>query len=256
MELSMPRGPVVLVVDDDPAIRKYLRRNLAGEGYRVRECASVPVAPGYIADQPPNLVILDVGLSKGGASNIIRAIREISLVPILATSAHGDETVMVEALTSGADDFIAKPFGLREMLARVESTLRRAIRQQGISSRFSSGDLKVDLLHRRVWSKDQEIHLSPKVYGVLRVLVEGAGKVLDHKDILRAVWGPSRVDRISYLRLAIRELRHAIETDPAHPIHILTEPRVGYRLRIGDRHESNPPARPGGIHERRTSRSR
>jgi two-component system KDP operon response regulator KdpE len=226
-------------VDDDPAIRTYLRRNLSAAGYRVSECASVQEALDNISDQSPSLVILDLGDPDSGSASV-RAVRDASPVPILATSARSSEETIVETLESGADDFIAKPFGIREILARAENVLRHAVRQQGTPPRFISGDLEVDLLHRRVWSKGQEIHLSPKVYEVLQVLVKGAGKVRTHEDILRIVWGPNRIDRVAYLRLAIRELRRAIEADPAHPVHVLTETRVGYRLQVQGREQSGP----------------
>jgi two-component system, OmpR family, KDP operon response regulator KdpE len=251
----MARGPIVLVVDDDPAIRKYLRRNLLVEGYRVRDCAPGRGTLDQIAEQPPNLVILDIDPPEGGGPDIVRAIREVSLVPIVATSTRRDEQTMVEALKSGADDFVVKPFGIREVLARSESALRRAIRQKGTSAHFVSGDLKVDLLLRRVLVKDKEVHLAPKAYEVLRILVEAPGKVHKHADILSAVWGPTRADTISYLRLAIRHLRRAIEPDPAHPVHLLTETRVGYRLRAQNRHGQHA-SRSDDMHERRTRQPR
>jgi two-component system KDP operon response regulator KdpE len=242
MEMGMGRSPYVLVVDHDPAMQTYLRRSLAAENYRVCACASLQEALGNLADRPPNLVILDLDLAAGGGSDLIRLIREISLVPILAISVHSNEQFIVDTLKSGADDFVAKPFGIRELVARAESALRRAIRQKGSSSRFISGDLEVDLLHRRVRSRGRDVHLSPKAYDVLSVLAEGPGRVHKHKEILNRVRGPNRTDRLPYLRYAIREIRRAIEADPAHPIHILTETRIGYRLRAEDRQSKYSPA--------------
>jgi two-component system, OmpR family, KDP operon response regulator KdpE len=220
----------VLLVDGDPGIRKYVSRSLEKEGYKVRECASGSTALRSISLQLPSLVILDADLWDGEVLTAIQQIRQIGPIPILATSARDDERTVVEALKSGADDFVAKPFRLGEMSARIESVLRRVVRQSGKRSIFSAGDLRVDLAYRRVWSRGQEVHLAPKVYDVLCFLVEGAGKVHAHKDILSAVWGAKRTNCLPYLRVAIRDLRRAIETDPQHPLHILTEPRLGYRL--------------------------
>ena len=251
----MARGPAVLVFDDDPAIRRYLRQNLLAEGYRVRDCASRHAALDQIAEQSPDLVILDIDAPESARPEAVRAIREVSLVPIIATSTRREEQVMVEALKSGADDFLEKPFGIREILARIESVLRRAIRQRGTASHFISGDLEVDLLHRRVLSQGREVHLSPKAYEVLRILVEGAGRVHKHSDILSVVWGPKGAGRLPNLRFAIRDLRRVIEPDPAHPIHILTETRVGYRLQIQSRNAGQT-SRSDDSNARRTGRPR
>lgn len=161
--------------------------------------------------------------------------RELSPIPVLALSERGDEDSTVAALVSGADDYIRKPFGVKELLARVKNALRRRARERGDSAQLVTGDLEIDLLHRRVRSHGRDVHLSVKPYEVLRVLAEGAGKALTHEEILCAVWGRNRADRIQYLRLAIRELRSKLEVDPAHPRYILTETGVGYRLEVRQR---------------------
>jgi two-component system KDP operon response regulator KdpE len=236
----MSHGPRVLVIDNDPAVRRYLHRSLTAEGYRVREVPPGQTALGCICDQPPDLVILDIDLPEGGGADVIRTVREISPVPILALSAHEDEDSLVEALKSGADDYVRKPFGIRELLARALSALRRAARERGAPSIFVSGDLAVDLVRRRVWSRGEEVRLSAKPYEVLRVLVENAGKALPHREILAAVWGAGRADKVQYLRLAIRELRRKLESDPAKPMHIVTETCIGYRLRVTDPPDRRP----------------
>jgi two-component system KDP operon response regulator KdpE len=156
-------------------------------------------------------------------------VRRLSQMPVLALSAHGKEDAMVDALNSGADDYVVKPFGTKELLARVNNALRRRAREQGRPAKVVSGELEIDLLHRRVRSGGRDVHLPPKSYEVLRALAENTGKVVTHQEILSAVWGPQYVDR-TYLRIAIRELRRKLEADPGHPLYILTEPHIGYRL--------------------------
>ena len=165
---------------------------------------------------------------------LIRAVRRRSQVPIVILSSRGDEESVVNALESGADDFIRKPFADRELLARVKNAMRRRAKQQGITTLVTTGGLEIDLIRRRIRASGREIHLPPRVYEVLRLLTENAGVPLAHTDILREVWGPDRIDRIQYLRLAIRELRRKLEPNPARPRYILTEIGVGYRLEIDD----------------------
>ena len=222
-------GPSVLVIDEDPALRRLLRRELVAAGYRVNDIEPGQSALGCIAEGQFDLLILDIDSSRGSGSRAIRAVREFSQVPILALSAHGKEDAMVDVLDSGADDYVLKPFGTKELLARVNNALRRRAREQGRPAKVVSGEIEIDLLHRRVRSGGRDVHLPPKPYEVLRVLAERVGKVVAYEEILAAVWGPRHVAR-GYLRGAIRELRFKLEADPGHPLHILTEPRVGYRL--------------------------
>ena len=233
----MGRGPSVLIIDDDPAIRRMLRRAMTAAGYQVQDIAPGGGALEWIAERQIDLLILDIDPPAGGGPEALRIVRKLSAVPILALSFRGDEDSTVDALDTGADDYIRKPFGIKELLARAKNALRRRARQRGKPAQLVTGDLEVDLVHRRVRSRGREVHLPAKPYEVLRVLIEGDGKVLTHKDILRAVWRARRVDRVQYLRLAIRELRRKLEADPAHPRHILTETRVGYRLDVQRRPE-------------------
>lgn len=229
----MARGPRVLVIDDDPAIRRLLRQVLTTAGYRVRDAVPGQDALERVAERQFDLLILDIDETAGLGADPIGVLRGLSPVPIVALSVRGDDDAAATALEKGADDFVRKPFGLNELLARITTALRRRARERGKPALFSTGDLEIDLLHRRIRVCGQEIHLSVKRYEVLQVLAEGAGKVLTHEAILRAVWGARHAERVEYLRVAIRDLRRKLEADPAHPRYILTEPRVGYRLETG-----------------------
>jgi two-component system KDP operon response regulator KdpE len=240
----MARGPSLLVIDDDRAIRRLLNRELRTAGYQVCEMEPSAEALARAARDRFDVLILDIDAPTGGAE-AIRMIREDSPVPIVALSLRPDEDTAVDALESGADDFIRKPFSTRELLARVRNALRRKSREEGKPTPVVTGDLAIDLLHRRVRSRGKEVHLPAKQYEVLRALTEAADKVVPHKEILCAVWGPRGVDRIIHLRLAIRELRRKLEPDPGRPQYILTETRVGYRLEVQTRATSRHP-RPAG----------
>jgi two-component system, OmpR family, KDP operon response regulator KdpE len=220
----------VLIVDRDPAIRLLVRRHLTAAGYRVHGIEPGPPLSEFMCKTGPDLVILDYDDAECGGREAIRSMREISAVPILALSIGNDENTTVDALNSGADDCIRKPFGIKELLARVNNALRRRALEQGKPALIVSGDLEIDLIHRKVRSGGRNVRLARKPYEVLRVLTENAGKVSSHEMIMRAVWGDGSIDRLGYLRLAIRQLRRQLEADPAHPAHIVTEPRVGYRL--------------------------
>ena len=226
----MSKGPSILVVDEDPAIRLLLRRGLIAAGYRVRDAAPAQVGPGFLAKAEFDLVILDIDAAACGGTETIRNLRQHSAVPIVALSARQDERASVAALDSGADDYVRKPFGREELLARIRNALRRRAVEQGRPVLLISGDLEIDLVHRRVRRRGQEVKLSAKPYAVLRLLAENAGKVLTHAELLRAVWGERHTGRVQYLRLAIRTLRRQLETDPTHPRILITETRVGYRF--------------------------
>jgi two-component system, OmpR family, KDP operon response regulator KdpE len=225
------RGPSVLVADDDPAVRLLLRRELTAAGYRVQAVEPSQRALRSITERQFDLLILDIDAAAGGPE-AIRIAREMSTVPILALSVRADEDATIEALEKGADDYVRKPFGVKELLARVKNVLRRRTREQGKPALLVTGDLEIDLLYRRVRLRGQEVHLPVKLYEVLRVLAEGVGRVRTREEILRAVWGARRAERIEYLRSAIRELRRKLEADPAHPRYIVTEMGVGYRLEL------------------------
>jgi two-component system, OmpR family, KDP operon response regulator KdpE len=237
----MGHGPSILIIDDDPAIRRLLRRAMIAAGYQAEDMAPSEGVLECVAERHFNLLILDIDLPGGRGLAAIRILRDRSPVPIVAISVRDDEDATVDALNSGADDYLRKPFGLKELLARAGNALRRRARERGKPAQIVTGDLEIDLLRRRVRSRGRDVHISAKRYEVLRVLAEGAGKALTHKEILHAVWGARRVDRVGYLRSAIRELRRKLEADPAHPRHILTETRVGYRLDVRQGPEERGP---------------
>ncbi|RUM97641.1 response regulator [Pseudaminobacter arsenicus] len=220
----------VLIVEDEPPIRRLLRTSLASQGFLVTEAATGRSALAEIERAEPDLVILDLGLPDIEGSELIRELRnQGSSVPILVLSSRADEPGKVEALDLGADDYVTKPFGTDELLARIRTALRHRLQRQGELPLFRSGDLCVDLVRRIVRVRDVEVKLSPKEYDILRVLVAHAGKVLTHRMLLNEVWG-GETD-VQYLRIYIRQLRQKIEADPEQPRHILTETGVGYRLR-------------------------
>jgi len=231
----MTRAPHVFVVDDDPGIRRLLHRELEAASYSVQDSAAGPAALQAVAERPFDLLILDIDSPASGWEDVIRLVRGVSPLPILALSASDDEDAAARALDYGADDYVQKPFRMKELLARVTNALRRRSLEQGKPARVVSGDLEIDLLYHRVRLHGQPVHLRHKSYEVLRVLAEKAGQVLSHREILSAVWGEGCADRIAYLRVAIRELRLKLEADPAHPRHIVTEAVVGYRLELQQR---------------------
>jgi two-component system KDP operon response regulator KdpE len=228
----MAKAVAVLVVDDEPPIRRFLRTSLAASGYRIIEAADAEGALRMLTAEKPDLVILDLGLPDRSGLEVIGEIRKTSTVPILVLSARHDERSKVKALDLGADDYVSKPFGMEELMARLRAALRHAFQAQGEQPVFVSGDLKVDLVRRYVTRGGHEIKLSPKEFDLLRHLVMHAGKVLTHRHLLREVWGPAQADEVQYLRVFIRGLRHKLEADPTRPTHILTELGVGYRLQL------------------------
>lgn len=223
----------VLVVDDEPAIRRFLRTSLTAEGYHVFEAEDGTSALEMLKRSPMDVLVLDLGLPDIDGFDIIRRLRDGgSAMPIIVLSSRTDESGKVQALDLGADDYVTKPFGVDELLARLRAALRHRLQQQGERPVFRSGDLTVDLVRRIVTVRGEEVKLSPREYDVLRLLVGHAGKVLTHKFLLREVWG-GETD-VQYLRIYIRALRQKIEPDPERPQHIVTETGVGYRLRAPD----------------------
>jgi two-component system KDP operon response regulator KdpE len=223
----------VLVVDDEPPIRRFLRTSLAAQGYQVLETESGSAALDLIARNPPDVIVLDLGLPDLDGVEVIRRLRERgSSVPIVVLSSRTDETGKVEALDLGADDFVTKPFGMDELLARLRAAQRHRLQEQGERPVFRSGNLAVDLVRRVVTVRGEPVKLSPREYDLLRLLVAHAGKVLTHKFILREVWG-GETD-VQYLRIYVRSLRQKVEEDPERPQHVITETGVGYRLRVLD----------------------
>lgn len=223
-------GPRILVVDDERAIRRYLRTSLGAHGYTVYEAATGQEALAAVASERPDMVILDLGLPDMDGVEVTRRLREWTNVPILVLSIREREVDKVAALDAGADDFLTKPFGTEELMARMRAALRRAA-QVGPAPVVEVGTLKVDLGRRQVTVVGSEVVLTPTEYDLLRVLVQHAGRVLTHRQLLRQVWGVSYEGETHLLRVNISNLRRKIEPDPARPRYILTEPGVGYRLR-------------------------
>ncbi|HWY24247.1 MAG TPA: response regulator [Nevskia sp.] len=222
----------ILVVDDEPAIRRLLRSTLGVHDYSILEAASVAEALEVLGREKVELIILDLGLPDGDGLDVIRQLRPDSQVPIIVLSSRDDERGKVEALDAGADDYVTKPFGVEELVARIRAALRHRVQAQGGRPLFQQDGLSVDLVHRRISRDGAEIKLSPKEYEILQQLVIHAGKVLTHRHLLREVWDTENDDDVVYLRVYIRQLRGKLETDPARPTLILTEPGVGYRLRV------------------------
>ena len=222
----------VLVIDDEPPIRKLLRMGLATQGYEILEAPSGKVALELLA-QNPAMVILDLGLPDVGGHELLRTIRSRNeSVPIVVLSSRGDEAGKVQALDLGADDYITKPYGMDELLARLRAALRHQLQVQGERPVFRSGDLSVDLVRRIVKVGEREVKLSPKEYDLLRVLVQHAGKVLTHRFLLKELW--DELTDAQYLRVYVRQLRQKIEADPERPHFVLTETGIGYRMRAAD----------------------
>jgi two-component system, OmpR family, KDP operon response regulator KdpE len=219
----------VLVIDDEPPIRKLLRMGLTTQGYDILEASNGKLALEKLAEEPA-LIILDLGLPDIQGHELLRMIRgRNDGVPIVVLSSRGDEAGKVEALDLGADDYLTKPFGMDELLARLRAAMRHQLQVQGERPVFRSGDLSVDLVRRIVKVGDKEVKLSPKEYELLRVLVQHAGKVLTHKFLLGELW--DAFTDAQYLRVYVRQLRQKIEADPERPHYVLTETGIGYRLR-------------------------
>lgn len=220
----------ILVIDDEPAIRRLLRTTLQVHNYEIFEASDAVTALARCQEVNPETIILDLGLPDRDGFDLIADIRKFSPVPILILSSRDDERGKVAALDAGADDYITKPFGAEELLARIRTAMRHRVQQQGAQPVFTSGTLSVDLVRRRISLAGAEIKLSPKEYEILQQLVIHAGKVLTHKHLMHAVWGSEPNMDVQYLRIYIRQLRQKLEVDPQQPTLILTEPGVGYRL--------------------------
>lgn len=222
----------ILVIDDEPPIRKLLRMGLSTQGYEILDASNGKIALELLA-QDPDLIILDLGLPDIPGYELLRLIRgRNDAVPIIVLSSRGDEAGKVQALDLGADDYITKPFGMDELLARMRAALRHQLQVQGERPVFRAGDLSVDLVRRIVKVGDKDVKLSPKEYDLLRVLVQHAGKVLTHRFLLSELW--DELTDAQYLRVYVRQLRQKIEGDAEQPQYILTETGIGYRMRAPD----------------------
>jgi len=225
-------GERVLVVDDEPQIRRALRMALQGHGYEVDIAEDGDAALTLLASRPPDLMVLDLVMPGVDGFEVLRQTRTWSQLPIIVLSARGQERDKVEALDLGADDYLTKPFGMAELLARLRATLRRA--GAPTESRTTFGDITVDLGRHVVTKAGAEVHLTPTEYNLLRVLTSYADKVLTHRQLLERVWGSYAVENSQQLRVYINYLRRKLEDDPSLPLWLITEPGVGYRLKAGD----------------------
>ena len=229
--MSQP-APVAVVIEDEPQIRRFVRAALEGEGWQVHEAATMQRGLAEAGTRKPDLLVLDLGLPDGDGLELIRDVRGWSAVPIIVLSARIDEADKIAALDAGADDYLTKPFGTGELLARVRANLRRPRRAAGEEPelQFRFGEVELDRTARLVRRAGVEVHLTPIEYRLLSVLAAHAGRVLTHRQLLREVWGPSHTDQSHYLRIYMGHLRQKLEADPAQPRHLLTETAVGYRL--------------------------
>jgi two-component system, OmpR family, KDP operon response regulator KdpE len=224
----------ILVVDDEQQITRVLRRSLTSQGYDVRVAADGEAALQTFGDWRADLVITDLAMPNMNGIELCRKLRSISDVPIIVLSVRGEERAKVEALDAGADDYVTKPFGMEELLARIRATLRRAPISSGESNLIKAGDFSVDIAARSVELQGKPVHLTPKEYDLLVYLLRNARKVLTHRALLGAVWGGDYTEQTEYLRVFIGQLRKKIEPSPASPRYILTEPWVGYRFNPGE----------------------
>ena len=226
-------GPLVLVVEDEPEMRKFIRATLASRGYRLLEAERAIEGVQSLTSHNPDLVLLDLGLPDGDGIDLTRQLREWTRVPIIVLSARGREDDKVAALDAGADDYLTKPFGVNELLARMRVALRHAEASRGGTEvrAYEFGDLRIDLVRREVFRGEEEVHLTPIEYKLLVLFARHAGKVLTHRQILKEVWGPAYAAQTHYVRVHMAELRKKVEANASRPKLLVTEPGVGYRLR-------------------------
>jgi two-component system KDP operon response regulator KdpE len=226
-------GRVVLVVEDEPQVMRFLRATLAAHGYHLAEASTGQQALVEAATRLPDVILLDLGLPDIDGVEVVRRLREWSTAPVIVISARGREHDKIQALDAGADDYLTKPFGVGELLARMRVAVRNAARI-GASPEpvFEVGDLRVDLAARQVSVRGDEVHLTRTQFNLLAALVKHAGKVVTHRELLREVWGPGAAAESQYVRVYMGQLRHKLEADPARPRYLVTETGVGYRLRF------------------------
>jgi two-component system KDP operon response regulator KdpE len=220
----------ILVIEDEQPIQRFLRAALTNEGYRLSEAVSGEEGLRLASSQPPDLIILDLGLPDLDGQEVLQRLREWCTAPIIILSARDQEQQKIQALDQGADDYLTKPFGIGELLARMRTALRHAHRVGPETSSVSIGDLRVDLASRIVICRNEEVHLTPLEYKLLVTMLKHAGKVLTHRFLLREVWGPQNSQENHYLRVFVASLRRKLEVDPAQPRYIVTEQGVGYRF--------------------------
>jgi two-component system KDP operon response regulator KdpE len=225
--------PSVLLIEDEPQMRRFLRAALGGTEYDLVEASTAREGLAQAAGRNPDLILLDLGLPDADGIDVARQIREWSRTPIIVLSARGQERDKIAALDAGADDYLTKPFGVGELLARMRVALRHAQTPEGDGQPvFEGGGIRVDLARRQVFRGEEEVHLTPLEYKLLACLVRHAGMVLTHRQLLKEVWGINAITQTHYLRVYMTQLRHKLEADPTQPRLLLTEPGVGYRLRV------------------------
>lgn len=226
--------PLVLVIEDDPQIRRFLRAALAAEDYQFHEALTAEEGITQAAARQPDLVLLDLGLPDQDGLAVIRGIRLWSHMPIVVLSARGQEKDKIAALDLGADDYVAKPFAVGELLARIRAALRRAAPSSadGAETVIRFGDVQADFEKRIIMVRGEEVHLTPNEYKLLQVLIKHAGRVVTQRQLLNEVWGPQHTEQSQYLRVYVAQLRRKLERDPARPRYLQTEPGVGYRLSL------------------------
>jgi len=228
-------APLLLLIEDEPQMRRFLRATLKAHGYQIVEAATAREGLAQAAGRNPELILLDLGLPDLDGLEVVRTIRRSAPTPIIVISARGQEQDKVAALDLGADDYLTKPFGASELLARIRVALRRsALRPGAAEPVFQTGELRVDLVRRQVFRGEEETHLTPTEYRLLAALIRHAGRVSTHRQLLEEVWGANYADQSHYLRVYMAQLRHKLERDPTRPRLLTTEPGVGYRLRDGD----------------------
>jgi two-component system KDP operon response regulator KdpE len=228
------KQPLVLVIEDEADMRTFARIALAAHGYRMIEASTAAEGIEQATHHHPDLVLLDLGLPDADGSEVTRRLREWSTVPILVISARGNEDAKVKALDDGADDYMTKPFGAAEMMARVRVAIRHAARSAAEPPAvvLIGDDIRVDIARRNVTVRGEEVHLTPIEFKLLATLVRHAGMVLTHRHLLEEVWGPGHGTEMQYLRVYMTQLRHKLERKPARPKYLMTEPGIGYRLRL------------------------
>ncbi len=230
----MTTGPKVLIVDDEPQIRRFLRASLQSHDYDLLEAENGKEAVKACTVQKPDLMILDLGLPDMDGLDVIKSVREWSAVPIIVLSIRSDDADKIEALDRGANDYVTKPFSMGELLARMRAALRQGHGANGEAEPvLNAGDLSIDMSKRLVSRSGTPVKLSRKEYDLLKILATHPDKVITHQQLLKEVWGPGYVEETQYLRVYIGQLRQKLERDPAEPAHLITEPGVGYRLRVG-----------------------
>jgi two-component system, OmpR family, KDP operon response regulator KdpE len=227
-------GPLVLMIEDEAAMRRFLRVSLANHGYRIAEAETGKEGLEQTASRNPDVILLDLGLPDSDGLSVTKQLRNWVKTPIIVISARGQEEDKINALDAGADDYLTKPFGVGELLARIRVALRHSNITESGSPQFSLGELNVDLNRRQVMVRGQEVHLTPLEYKLLTALIKSAGKVVTHRQLLHEAWGPGYGNQTQYLRVYMGLLRHKLESNPSRPQYLITEPGVGYRLRVED----------------------